>query len=57
MSEDKTKASEDKSSSIDEILRKRERLTQMLQDEFKKEVTVLFILKVVLLHQVLYQLL
>ena len=42
MSGDQTRASEDKSNSIDKILRERQRLDRVLQDEFKKEVTVLF---------------
>jgi class 3 adenylate cyclase/tetratricopeptide (TPR) repeat protein len=42
MQEDKNRPDETQSRNIDEILRERERLDQILQERFKKEVTILF---------------
>ena len=42
MEEDKTKEEATESKSIDEILRERERLTQVIEEKFKQEVTILF---------------
>ncbi len=42
MGEDEKEAVHTESSNVSEILRERDRLDRMLQDKFKKEVTVLF---------------
>ena len=42
MTEDKDKRAETESSNIEEILRQRERLEQILQEKYRKEVTILF---------------
>ncbi|MFC1858265.1 CHAT domain-containing protein [Thermodesulfobacteriota bacterium] len=42
MGNEKTNGPGDKSSSVEEILREKERLDQILREEFKKEVTILF---------------
>ena len=42
MAEDKKKRSGPASSSVEEIFQQRERLEQLLQEKFKKEVTILF---------------
>ena len=42
MAEDKKKRSGPASSSVEEIFQQRERLEQLLQEKFKKEVTILY---------------